>query len=108
MALTVNRETLAQLLGAAMIERIASYPKLDALPAPIVVTVPRATPDPYTNHRLREEALGRDMLAQLTYDHPDNVRARKVAALRESMSKTFEPRFPPEGRSDRVYAENRR
>lgn len=61
--------------------------------------------DPYSAQRSREEM---QPIAAMTFDHPLNVRARKIAALRESLSTKFEPRFPPEGRSCRVYEENRR
>lgn len=64
--------------------------------------------DPYTDHRLREEAFGRERLAALTFEHPDNVRARHVAALRGALSRPFVPRFPPEGRSDRIYRINQK
>ncbi len=76
---------------------------------PIVIKVPKASVDPYETYRRKEEAIGGPaVMMQLTYDHPDSVRARKVAALRDELAKPFEPRFPSEGRSCRVYAENRR
>jgi len=77
--------------------------------APITVVVPSPQRDPYADNRAREAAIGGpDVMAKLTYDHPSNVRARRVAALREELSKPVERRYPHEGRSDRVYLENRR
>lgn len=77
--------------------------------APITVVVPPKQRDPYADNRARELAIGGPaVMAQLTYDHPDNVRARKLAALRDELSKPVAARFPHEGRSDRVYSENRR
>jgi len=62
-----------------------------------------APSDPYAEHTRLERERN---YTGLTFEHADNVRARKVAALRESLSVKFEPRFPSEGRSDRVYAVN--
>lgn len=75
---------------------------------PIVIQAPPRGPDPYENHRKLEEAVGRERVAAMTAEHPDNVRARKIAALRESLSAKVEPRYPHEGRSDRVYRVNER
>lgn len=70
-----------------------------------VTPPPAPALDPYAAHRAIEQVRN---VAALTFNHPTNVRARKVAALREQLCAKFEPRFPPEGRSDRVYQENYR
>jgi hypothetical protein len=61
--------------------------------------------DPYAEHSRLERERN---YAGLTAEHPDNIRARKIAALRESLSAKVEPRYPHEGRSDRVYRVNER
>jgi hypothetical protein len=60
---------------------------------------------PYGGDDLGHEAV----VAALTVALPANIEARKrnVAALAAELRKPFEPRFPPEGRSDRVYGGRR-
>lgn len=53
-------------------------------------------PDPYTGHDLAADKL----VAAQTYDHPANVRARKVATLRADLDRPMP--HPAEGRSERA------
>lgn len=52
--------------------------------------------DPYTGHDIAADKL----VAARTYEHPSNVRARKVAQLRAELDRPVP--FPAEGRSERA------
>lgn len=53
-------------------------------------------PDPYSGHDIAADKL----VAARTYERPENVRARKVAALRAELDRPMP--FPSVGRDDRV------
>jgi len=66
-------------------------------PSPIVINPdPNPYRDPYYPHNIACDKL----VAAQTYDHPANVRARKVAQLRQEMDRPVP--HPPEGRSERA------
>lgn len=73
-------------------------------------------PDPYADERTGRYGgsdLGHEeVVAELTAKLPANVEARKkliaaLAAEQTDLAKKFQPRFPAEGRSCRVYRSNR-